>query len=97
MASGKGRPLITVPMGLKKWFMKSACPEGVSMIEEVREIDPTHPGLPEFEELIGGDIDDMDEPEAEGAPQSPTAAGDKPAQSKPGLRLATFNGRRLDR
>ncbi len=51
------RPLIIVPSGLKDWFMKEVTDNGLTLLHEIREIDPTRPGHDEFEELVKGDFE----------------------------------------
>lgn len=49
------RPILSVSLGLRRWFTALAYPEGTIPLHEIREIDPTRPGLEEFESLIGAD------------------------------------------
>lgn len=76
-----GRPLLIVPLGLKAVFMREA--GGAIPFQEIREVDPTHPGHEEFEELIGGD----------GEPDPPQT---EEPRSRPFLRLIALNGKRLE-
>ena len=80
MEDKRNRPVLLVPLGLKHWFVEKAYPEGTVPFHEVRDIDPTYPGLEEFEEAIGADWEDD--------------IG-KPAR-KPALRLVYSNGLRIN-
>ena len=76
MTSEKKRPLIIVPQCLKEWFTKASCPdESVTLFSEVRGIDPTMPGLDEFESLIRNDDDFTDDPEDRPKPRLVTLDG----------------------
>lgn len=82
------RPLIIIPPGLKEWFRREACPEeGVVLFAELREVDPTVPGLPEFEEAISADAGPDFVPQTQTPPTEQAAA-----QAK--LRLVVFPGQK---
>ncbi|MCB9990473.1 MAG: hypothetical protein H6867_03710 [Rhodospirillales bacterium] len=88
MAQQRKRPLIVVPGALKDWFVKASCGAAdVVLFAEVRGIDPTMPGLDEFEDMIGGE--DL-------WPEDVVGAGSV-SRARPVLRLITLYGQRLDR
>jgi hypothetical protein len=75
------KPILAVPIGLKKWFMKAAYPENVTPLHDVVEIDPTHPGLDEFVELMRGEHEQ-------------DILQEEPQESKPKLKLVYSKGKR---
>ncbi len=79
------RPILAVPLGLKALFAREAKDKGFTRFEEVVEIDPTHPGLPEeIMEMLRGDYDDLE------------AANNNKKPEKGHLRLITLNGQKLE-
>ncbi len=87
-----GRPLVIVPIGLKHFFQPAASADNVVPFEEIREIDPTMPGLgEELESLLAGDYDD--EPGEELTAESCVANESATRRNPPTLRLI-MGGRR---
>lgn len=76
------KPLFVVPQGIKDLFLRTA--RGATVMYEIREIDPAHPGFPEFEALLRGD-DDYDSDEEDKGPD--IAEYEHSGKQRPAIRL----------
>ena len=81
------KPILVLPIGLKSWFMKAAYPDNLEPIHDVVEVDPTHPGLDEFVELMRQENEEELDADVD-------AQKDNNSDTKPKLKLVYSNGKR---